>query len=68
MQAPTQQQQYESNIVQILSMQRNQAQDALVDAQARLAVASEEIKRLTAKVTELEAAQKNKPAAKKVAR
>lgn len=67
MQAPTQQQQYESNIVQILSMQRNQAQDALVDAQARLAVASEEIKRLTAKVTELEAAQKNKPAAKKVA-
>ncbi len=35
MQAPTQQQQYESNIVQILSMQRNQAQDALVDAQAR---------------------------------
>lgn len=67
MQAPTQQQQYESNIVQILSMQRNQAQDALVDAQARLAVAGEEIKRLTAKVAELEAAQK-KPAAKKAAR
>jgi len=72
MEAPTQQQQYESNIVQILSMQRNQAQDALVDAQARLAVAGEEIKRLTARVTELEAAQKNaddkKPAAKKAAR
>ncbi len=68
MQAPTQQQQYESTVVQILNMQRNQAQDALVDAQARLAVANEEIKRLTAKVAELEAGQKNKPAAKKVAR
>lgn len=72
MQAPTQQQQYESTVVQILNMQRNQAQDALVDAQARLAVASEEIKRLTAKIAELEAAQKKvevkKPAAKKAAR